>query len=133
MAMNFRGDFMKKLTIFCALLLTASPALAYKRGDWVLSRATGGSTHLYPGVVQSDNGKAVTILFDDGTKETRPAEQVFVYNWRVGSKISCVWKGDGKVYPAVITAMASNGANITVRFPDDGTIQNTLTGACYSN
>ncbi len=36
-------------------------------------------------------GNQVTIRYDDGTLETRPANQVRPYNWRVGSRIVCLF------------------------------------------
>ena len=129
------GGMMRYTAILAALAALALPSIAgaHAVGDWVLARANDGSSHLYPGVIKSISGTAITINYDDGTTETRPANQVRTYDWRIGSRISCVWTGDKKVYPAVITAMTADGASLTVRFPDDGTVQQTPTGACYSD
>jgi hypothetical protein len=112
----------------CALALTcASSAVAQKRGDWVLAQWLGGS-EWYPGVVQSRTGNQVSILYDDGTLETRPVNQVRPYNWRVGTRVVCKFT-DGEWYDATITRLNADGLTIAVRY-DDGVNQRTQTGRC---
>jgi len=106
----------------------SSPALAWKSGDWVLGRWQGGE-YWFPGVVEKDNGKTVTIAYDDGTKETRPAKDVRRYDWIVGSNIQCVWPTDGKWYAATIRKMADDGAGLVIKY-EDGTVEQTSTGKC---
>ena len=111
-----------------ALAVSAS-ASAQGPGDWVLAQWRGGNDW-YPGVVQSRDGNQVTILYDDGTRETRPVNQVRAYDWRVGSRVVCRWT-NGQWYEAVITAMAEDGLTISVLY-DDGDTQITQTGRCRS-
>jgi hypothetical protein len=112
----------------CALALTcASSAVAQKRGDWVLAQWLGGS-EWYPGVVQSRTGNQVSILYDDGSLETRPVNQVRPYNWRVGTRVVCKFT-DGEWYDARITRLNADGLTIAVRY-DDGVNQQTQTGRC---
>jgi hypothetical protein len=110
-------------------LSVAAAASAQGPGDWVLAQWRGGNDW-YPGVVQSRDGNQVTILYDDGTRETRPANQVRPYNWRVGSRVVCRFT-NGQWYDATITAMAEDGLTISVLY-DDGDTQITQTGRCRS-
>lgn len=120
-------------TLRCAVfamgvcLLPAS-AIAQNVGDWVLSPYQG-SRMMFPGVVESRSGPNITIRFDDGDVETRPASTVRRYDWAVGSKISCRWT-DGNWYHATIQAVGSDGYSLRVRYDDDGVVQNTKTGRC---
>lgn len=102
---------------------------ALQPGNWVLGRYRGGA-YYFPGIVQhvGPDG-AVTIAYDDGDRETLPAEAARPYDWAVGSRIEAVWSGDGEWYGAVIIAAADNGADLTVRF-DDGIEQTTVTARC---
>jgi hypothetical protein len=111
-----------------ALSISAA-ASAQRAGDWVLAQWRGGNDW-YPGVVQSRDGNQVTILYDDGTRETRPLNQVRAYDWRVGSRVVCRWT-DGRWYNATITAMAEDGLTISLIY-DDGDTQITQTGRCRS-
>jgi opacity protein-like surface antigen len=121
---------MKRSVIVCAsalALMSASSAVAQKQGDWVLAQWLGGSGW-YPGVVEGRAGNQVSILYDDGSRETRPINQVRPYNWRVGTRIVCRFT-DGKWYDATITGMNADGTTIRVRY-DDGIGQLTQTGRC---
>ena len=51
------------------LLSLGTPALAYDKGDWVLGKYKNGQ-FWYPGVVEVDRGKGVTVAYDDGDRET---------------------------------------------------------------
>jgi hypothetical protein len=126
---------MKKTTFAAALLACSSAAFAqaFATGQWVLARANDGSTHYYPGVVVGASDASVTIQYDDGTRETRPANQVRPYDWRVGSRLTCLWAQDGKPYPAVITGMGADGGSLTVRYLDDNSSAQVATGQCYTS
>jgi len=100
-------------------------------GDQVLAQWQGD--HLwFPGKVHSigEDG-SVAIQYDDGTSEIRPANQVKPYDWRVGSRIDAIWSGNGQWYAAEIIK-ADTGSNLTVRFLDDGIVEETTTGRCRS-
>ena len=122
---------MKILPICAALasLTVSTAATAQQPGTWVLGQWQGGS-NWYPGVVTARAGNQVTIRYDDGTSETRPANQVRPYDWRVGSRVVCRYT-DGNWYDAVITGMAPDGLTISVRYAD-GDTQITNTGRCRS-
>ena len=110
-------------------LLAATAAPAQSVGDWVLGQWRGGSDW-YPGVVIAHRGNQVTIRYDDGTRETRPENQVRPYDWHVGSRVVCLFT-NGRWYDARITAMDPGGLLISVRY-DDGDTQITQTGRCRS-
>lgn len=124
---------MKYLAVFGLLgFAVTSPAIAggWSKGDWVLAQWKGDK-YWFPGVVERDNGSSVTVNYDDGTRETRPANQVKDYDWHVQSHVQCVWK-DGNWYGAVITAMGNDGETLMIRYTDDGTVERTTTGKCRS-
>lgn len=112
-----------------ASLTVSTSTMAQEPGAWVLAQWQGGNDW-YPGVVTAHVGNQVTIRYDDGTSETRPANQVRPYDWRVGSRVVCRFT-DGSWYAAAITAMAPDGLTISVRY-DDGDTQITNTGRCRS-
>lgn len=101
---------------------------AQEVGDWVLSPWRGSSVY-YPGVVESRSGTLVTIRFDDGDVETRPADTVLPFDWQAGSRVACLWSDD-RWYNAVIRSIAADGFTMQIRYDDDGTIENTNTGRC---
>jgi hypothetical protein len=107
----------------------ATAASAQRVGEWVLGQWQGGSDW-YPGVIAARQGNQITIRYDDGTQETRPANQVRPYDWRVGSRVVCRFT-NGRWYDARITAMDPGGLTISVRY-DDGDTQITQTGRCRS-
>ncbi len=112
---------------------TVAHAQSFATGQWVLAQVDDGSLHFYPGVVTSATRSSVTIAFDDGTTETQPVSKVKPYNWRAGSRITCLWAQDKKLYPAIITRMGSDGSTIGIRYTDDGTTATVGTGTCYSD
>ena len=112
-----------------ATLSLATVASAQQVGQWVLGQWRGGSDW-YPGVIEAVQGNQITIRYDDGTRETRPLNQVRPYDWRVGTRVVCLFT-NGQWYPAAITAMDPGGLLISVRY-DDGDTQITQTGRCRS-
>jgi hypothetical protein len=116
--------------MMAALLLAGlcSSAMAYSKGDWVLGQWRGGAMW-FPGVVESHKGNMVTVQYDDGTRETRPENQVKPYDWRVGTRVECNFKNSGKWFSGRITRL--NNENLSVAY-DDGDKENTKTGACRS-
>mgnify|MGYP003627349410 FL=1 len=129
---------MKKLLVSAATCLAlaaagAAQAQSFGKGQWVLARSAIGGSHYFPGVVAGTAGNSVTINFDDGTTETRPANQVRPYDWRVGSFLRCVWRPDGNVYGAVIQKISGGGTQLTIRYVDDGIVATVRTGECYSD
>lgn len=113
------------------LATTSAQAQGWAPGDWVLAQWRGGQ-YWFPGIVERNSGSSVTVLFDDGSRETRPANQVKNYNWRIGSNIQCIWASDGEWYSAVITGMGDDGESLRIRYTDDGTVEKTKTGKCRS-
>jgi hypothetical protein len=121
---------MFRRTVIGALLglMLATPALALERGDWVLGRWQGGK-FWFPGIVQQAGGGQVTIKYDDGTRETLPRNLVKRYDWSIGTRVECDWKGGGAWYRGSIAKL--NGGDLTVAY-DDGTRERTVTGRCRS-
>ena len=110
------------------LLAVALPALAWEKGDWVLARYKQRE-FWFPGVVEKDVGGTVTVLYDDGDRETLAAAYVKKYDWKVGSRVSCNWKNGGKWYPGKITKLEAGFLSIAY---DDGDDEDTTTGLCRS-
>lgn len=120
---------MKSFTAGLALgLLVAGTASAQQAGDWVLARWQNGP-YWFPGVVESRNATTVSVAYDDGTRETLPTNLVRPYDWRVGSRIQCRWKGGEEWYAGAITTLSSDGVTLGVLY-DDGDRETTRTGAC---
>lgn len=109
-------------------LAAVSPVHAFDDGDWVLAQWKGGA-HWYPGVVENASKSKITIRYDDGDIDTRPVNQVRAYDWAVGDKVECNFKGAGAWYPGRIAAL--NGASIRIDY-DDGDKEKTKTGMCRS-
>ena len=110
------------------MLVASAGAMAQKGGDWVLARWKGDQ-YWFPGVVESRAGDNVTVAYDDGTRETLPTSQVRPYDWAVGTRIQCRWKGGDKWYAGKITTMSSDGVTIGVAY-DDGDQEQTRTATC---
>lgn len=108
----------------------ANSGLDYIPGDWVLCQWQGGR-YWFPGVVHSIAGGTVAIQYDDGSSEIRPANQVRHFDWQAGTRIHAFWTADQRWYDATITAMAPDGARLTVRY-DDGVVEETTTSRCRS-
>lgn len=119
---------MRKIAGALALLIsmTSTAAMAQNAGDWVLAQWRGES-EWYPGVIESRAGDQVTIRYDDGTRETRPVNQVRPFNWQAGTHVVCRWT-DGSWYAATITRI-ENGYNLDILY-EDGTTERTNTGRC---
>jgi hypothetical protein len=118
-----------KLAVLAAALSLPASAIAQQVGDWVLS-PWRGSRVLYPGVIEARNGTTVTVRFDDGSVESRPANTVRFFDWEPGSRIACQWAVDGKWYNAVIVSLSDDGYNMRIRYDQDGSLEDTTTGAC---
>lgn len=115
-----------------AAFLMAIPASAQAQqvGDWVLA-PWQDSVQVYPGVVSARSGNAVTVRFDDGSVETRLADEVRPFDWTTGTRVECEWT-DGNWYAARILVMGNDGQTMLVRYDDDGVEQRTRTGRCRS-
>lgn len=122
---------MKRHWMWAVLFLLGSTcASAQQKGEWVLAQWQGGE-YWFPGVIESIDGSKVTIAYDDGTRETRPLNQVRPYDWKVGSRIQCQWNGGTAWYAGRITKMGTDGVTLHVAY-DDGDSEQTRTGACRS-
>jgi len=103
-------------------------------GSGVSARRVGlgryrNGAYWFPGIVQSDNSGRVTIAYDNGDRETLPANLVKAYNWGVGTRVECNWKNGGTWYAGKITALRGGAVSIAY---DDGDKENTSTGKCRS-
>lgn len=110
------------------LLATAAPSLAQRPGDWVLMLYKGGP-YWFPGVIAQIGPRGVTVRYDDGDVETRTLQDVRPYDWRVGSRIECNWRGGGKWYAGRITRIENTRIDMAY---DDGDRETTTTGRCRS-
>jgi hypothetical protein len=111
-----------------ALSLGATAAAAQTQGDWVLARYKGGA-YWYPGIIQSVSGDRLTIAYDDGDRETLPVASVRPYDWTIGRRVQCNFKGAGTWFPGVIASLS--GDTIGINY-DDGDRERTKTGRCRS-
>lgn len=116
-------------TVLSAAALCAGAASAQSKGDWVLGRWLGGD-YWYPAVIQSVSGDMLTLAYDDGDKETINVKEVRPYDWTIGAKVECNFKGQGKWYPGKISSLG--GEMIGIAY-DDGDTERTRTGRCRSN
>ncbi|MCB1642496.1 MAG: hypothetical protein KDI37_12250 [Xanthomonadales bacterium] len=112
------------------LLFACLNVAAQQRGDWVLAQWQGGE-YWFPGVIEKVNGNKITIVYDDGTRETRPYNQVRPYDWRVGTRVHCQWAGGTDWYAGRITRMHRDGVTLDIEY-DDGDRERTRTGSCRS-
>ena len=115
-----------------AILLIALCAIpsahAQTPGDWALARYKGGPDY-YPGIVQSVSGNSITIAYDDGDRETMAIALTRPYDWRIGTRVECNFKGAGRWYPGVIASLS--GPDIGISY-DDGDKERTKTRRCPS-
>lgn len=123
-----KSKTISKLALIAAVACVPTGAIAQQVGDWVLS-PWRGSRVLYPGVIEARSGSTVTVRFDDGSVESRPANTIRFFDWEPGSRISCQWS-DGRWYNAVIVTLTSDGYNMRIRYDQDGSLEDTTTGSC---
>ncbi len=109
--------------------LGASTASAQTKGDWVLGNYKGAG-YWFPGVIESIGGGKITVRYDDGDRETVNVNAVRPYDWMIGMKVECNYKGAGDWYAGKITSLA--GEKISIAY-DDGDKETTRTGRCRSN
>ncbi len=123
---------MKKLA-WVLVLLTLFPAAVFAQspGDWVLGNWRGGG-YWFPGVVQSHEGGKITIVYDDGTRETVSSKQVRPYTWKLGTRVECRWSGGKAWYGGQITGISKDGTKLDIKY-DDGDSERISTGGCRSS
>ncbi|WP_312222581.1 tudor domain-containing protein [Rhizobium rhizoryzae] len=122
--------FLLASAVAAALLGSFSTAaLAQTKGDWVLGNYKGAG-YWYPGIISSVQGSKITIQYDDGDTETLAISETRPYNWAIGKKVECNFKGQGKWYPGKISSLA--GEKIGIAY-DDGDKETTKTGRCRSS
>jgi hypothetical protein len=119
---------MKIILSVLALVMSLGSAQAQTAGDWVLARWKNGQ-YWFPGIIQSVSGDRLTIKYDDGDRETLKVNDVKPYNWTIGSRVECNFRGSGW-YAGKITALG--GEKLSIAY-DDGDKENTRTGRCRSN
>ena len=86
-------------------------------GDRVLALWQGGE-FWFPGKLARTNGEQLSIRYDDGMEDTRPANEVKAFDWQVGSQIDAIWTGNGGWYAAKIVEMNDDGTMLTVLYED---------------
>ena len=110
------------------MALGGGSAAAQTPGDWVLGNYQR-SGYWFPGVVESTREGAVTIRYDDGDREIVGLQDVRPYNWMIGTRVECNYKGAGRWYSGTIASLA--GERIGIAY-DDGDKEMTRTGRCRS-
>lgn len=120
---------MKLLFVFAAILSSLGAAQAQSPGDWVLARYRNGN-YWFPGVIDRIAGERITIRYDDGDRETLYADKVRPYDWRVGTRVECNFRGAGRWYSGRIAALS--GGTVRIDY-DDGDRESTNTGRCRSS
>ncbi len=110
------------------LAISGASASAQTVGDWVLGNYQG-SGYWFPGVVEKVQRGKITIAYDDGDREVVAPENVRPYDWKIGTKVECNYKGAGDWYSGRIASLA--GEKIGINY-DDGDKETTKTGRCRS-
>ena len=108
------------------LLSTAYGAGAQTVGDWVLGNYKNAG-YWFPGVIEKLQGDKITIRYDDGDRESVSISAVRPYDWKIGMKVECNYKGAGDWYRGTISSLA--GEKIGIAY-DDGDKETTKTGRC---
>lgn len=104
----------------------AGQALALGPGDRVVAHWRESGLE-FSGKVGSIQGNLVKVDFDDGTSEEVDVAKVRAFDWAVGGKISCRWKGEKAWYAGTITALED--PKLHVRY-DDGDEEDTTLALC---
>jgi hypothetical protein len=101
----------------------------FSPGDRILAQWLGDRLW-FPGTIHSvgEDGSPA-IRYDDGSSEIRPANQVKMLDWRVGSRIQAIWSGNGQWYDATIVELGADGRSLVVRY-EDGIVESTLSKRC---
>ena len=121
---------MRRMFLIGILLAIPATAFAQNPGDWVLGNWKGGG-YWFPGVVQSRDGNKVTIVYDDGTRESTSLKRVRAYSWKRGTRIECRWSGGTAWYGGQITSISEDGTKLDIKY-DDGVKERISTGGCRS-
>lgn len=108
------------------LLSTAYGAGAQTVGDWVLGNYKNAG-YWFPGVIEKLQGDKITVRYDDGDRESVSISAVRPYDWKIGTKVECNYKGAGDWYRGMISSLA--GEKIGIAY-DDGDKETTKTGRC---
>ncbi|GAA2857338.1 ribosome maturation factor RimP [Aminobacter niigataensis] len=109
-----------------AILATVGTADAQTAGDWVLGNYKG-SGYWFAGVIEKVQGDTITVRYDDNERETTNLSKVRPYDWMIGTKVECNFKGAGEWYKGTITSLAGEKVGIAY---DDGDKETTKTGRC---
>ena len=111
------------------LVMSSLGSHAQTQGDWVLGNYKG-SGYWFAGIAEKIEGGKITILYDDGERETVNLSNIRPYDWMIGMRIECNFKGQGDWYPGTIASLA--GEKIGIDY-DDGDKETTTTGLCRTN
>jgi hypothetical protein len=123
------NDLNRFLTLIAATGFLATGGVAANAqtvGDWVLGNYKDAG-YWFPGVVEKIGGGKITIRYDDGERETVRLNDVRPYDWMIGMKVECNYKGQGEWYSGTISSLA--GESIGIAY-DDGDKERTKTGRC---
>ncbi|MFC7067391.1 tudor domain-containing protein [Brucella rhizosphaerae] len=110
------------------LISSVGGASAQTVGDWVLGNYKNAG-FWFPSIIEALKDGKVTVRYDDGDRETVSISKVRPYNWAIGTKVECNYKGAGDWYSGKISSLA--GEKIGIAY-DDGDKETTKTGRCRS-
>ena len=79
------------------------------------------------GVIEKVQGDTITVRYDDNERETTSISKVRPYDWKIGTKVECNFKGAGEWYKGTIASLAGEKVGIAY---DDGDKETTKTGRC---
>ena len=95
----------------------AEPAPAIAVGQPVLARFRGGK-FWFAGRVESIGGGTVAVAYLDGSREQLAAANVRPFDWGVGTRVECNWRGQGFYAGTIVATDGQTRANIAY---EDGT------------
>lgn len=121
---------MKKALVLIglALGLLTNTASAQVEGDRVLA-VWEPDGYWYPGEVDFVDRQGIHIAFDDGDDAVVGRNEVRRVDWRVGSRLECNWKNEGKYYGGRVNSM--RGESIEFLY-DDGFREQISISRCRS-
>lgn len=121
---------MKKTLVMLGLTLglLTNYASAQVQGDRVLA-IWEPDGYWYPGEVDLVDRQGIHIAFDDGDDAVVGRNEVRRVDWRVGSRLECNWKNEGKYYGGRVNSMRGESMEFLY---DDGFREQISISRCRS-
>jgi hypothetical protein len=111
-----------------ALGLLSAAVAAPNAGERVLARWPADGLW-YPAKVQATGREGVQVSFDDGDVAVVKAADVRKIDWRVGTRVECNWRNQGKYFPGKIASMR---AEVIELHYDDRDVEQMTISRCRS-